>query len=192
MSKRFSRNSLLLVLSLFLAAAVPGGAVRNENKREPIVINADGMKAAKLGEKVEFSGNVTLKKEGMTLTSDTVTVLYDKRTKGIREIEALGNVVVRKEGRVAHAKRAQYYSRDEKIVLTGDARIIENENELGGDRITLFMRDDRSIVEGGKVLFYPDTKGGGTPAGEENRNEQRQEPGTVQQEPEVPRIVQPR
>ena len=43
-----------------------------------------------------------------------------------------------------------------RIVLTGDARIIENENQLGGDRITLFMREDRSFVEGGKVIFYQD------------------------------------
>lgn len=190
MSKRCSRNSLLVVLSLLLAAAVPGGVVRDENKREPIVISADGMKAAKLGDKVEFAGNVTLKKEGMTLTSDTVTVLYDKRTKGIREIEALGNVEVRKEGRVAHAKRAQYYSRDEKIVLTGDARITENENELGGERITLFMRDDRSIVEGGKVLFYPGSKGSESP-GEENRNEQATGVDAGQKT-DGPQIVQPR
>ena len=31
---------------------------------------------------------------------------------------------------------------------------IENENQLGGERITLFMRSDRSIVERGNVLFY--------------------------------------
>ena len=65
-------------------------------------------------------------------------------------------MVVRKEGRVALSNRAFYYSKEEKIVLTGDARIIENENQLGGERITLFMREDRSIVEGGQVLFYQD------------------------------------
>jgi lipopolysaccharide export system protein LptA len=156
MSKQFCRNSILLVLSLFLIGMSPESPGKGEGKREPIVITSDSMKAAKLDDTVEFFGNVTLKKEGMTLYSDTVTVFYDARTKGIREIEARGNVVVRKEGRVAHAGRAQYFSIDEKIVLTGDARILEKENEIGGDRITLFMRDDRSIVEGGKVLFYQD------------------------------------
>jgi lipopolysaccharide export system protein LptA len=116
------------------------------------------MEAEKLGEKVTFKGEVTLKKEGMTLNSDSMVVFYNTPTKGINEIEALGNVVVRKEGRIALSNRASYYSREEKIVLTGDARIIENENQLGGDRITLFMRDDRSIVEGGKVLFYQDNQ----------------------------------
>ena len=57
------------------------------------------------------------------------------------------------------AFNASYYSSEEKIVLTGDARIIENENQLGGDKITLFMRDDRSVVESGKVLLYQDRQG---------------------------------
>ena len=156
MSKRCCRNSLLIVVSLFLMAAMPDVAKLEKGKREPIVITANRMEAEKLGDKVTFTGDVTLKKEGMTLYSDSMIVFYDVPSKDINEIDALGNVVVRKEGRVALANKASYYSREEKIVLTGDARIIENENQLGGERITLFMRDDRSIVEGGKVLFYQD------------------------------------
>jgi lipopolysaccharide export system protein LptA len=137
-----------------MTAATPAGGKQTTDKREPIVITASRMEADKLGDKVTFKGDVTLKKEDMTLTSDSMIVFYDSPSRGINEIEALGNVVVRKEGRVALSKRASYYSKEEKIVLTGDARIIENENQLGGDRITLFMRDDRSVVEGGRVLFY--------------------------------------
>jgi lipopolysaccharide export system protein LptA len=181
MSKRCFRNSVLLVLSLFLAGAAAEGAGPAEGKREPIVITSDSMKAAELDDTVEFVGNVTLKKEGMTLYSDKVTVFYDTRTKGIREIEAQGNVVVRKEGRVAHAGRAQYYSSDEKIVLTGEARILENENEIGGDRITLFMRDDRSVVEGGKVLFYQDAAEGKRQKAEDKK----QKTETRSQKPEA-------
>lgn len=155
MLKRCFRNSLLILASLLLAAAT-----RTENqekgKREPMVITSNHMQADKLGDKVTFTGDVVLKKEGMTLYSDSMIVFYDVPTKGVEEIEAIGNVVVRKEGRVALSNKASYYSREEKIVLTGDARIIENENQLGGERITLFMRDDRSIVEAGKVLFYQD------------------------------------
>ncbi len=121
---------------------------------EPIVITSNRMEAEKLGDKVTFEGNVTLKKEGMTLSSESMVVFYDAGTKDIREIEAYGNVVVHKEGRVAYSNSASYFSREEKIVLTGDARVIENENQIGGEKITLFMRDDRSVVEGGKVLLY--------------------------------------
>jgi len=112
------------------------------------------MEADKLGDTVTFTGNVTLKKAGMTLTSDSMVVFYDAQSKGIKEIDAYGNVVVRKEGRVAFSNKASYYSREEKIVLSGDARIIENENQLGGETITLFMNEDRSVIEAGKIMFY--------------------------------------
>ena len=89
--------------------------------------------------------------------SDVMIVHYDIGSKDVRKVEAHGNVEVRKEGRVALSNDALYSSREETIVLTGDASIIENENRLGGEKITLFMADDRSIVEGGgKVMFYKD------------------------------------
>lgn len=160
MLKQCFRSSLLVAAAMLLMAAAPDEARTLEFKREPIVVTSARMKADKLGEHIIFSGEVTLKKEAMTLSSDSVTVFYDAGTKSISKIEALGNVIVRKEGRVALADRALYYSKEEKIVLTGDARIIENDNQLVGERITLFIRDDRSIVEGGNVLFYQDTKPG--------------------------------
>jgi len=160
MLKQFFRNSFFIIASVVLVAAMPMGGPE-KGKREPIVITSRRMQADKLGDKVTFTGDVTLKKEGMTLNSDSMVVFYDVTTKGIKDIEAAGNVVVRKEGRVALSNKASYDSREEKIVLTGDARIIENENQLGGEKITLFMRDDRSLVEGGKVLFYQDKQAEG-------------------------------
>jgi lipopolysaccharide export system protein LptA len=161
MLKQFFRNSFFMIASVFLVAAMPGNGGPEKGKREPIVITSRRMQADKLGDKVTFTGDVTLKKEGMTLNSDSMVVFYDVTTKGIKVIEAAGNVVVQKEGRVALSNKAIYDSREEKIVLTGAARIIENENQLGGEKITLFMRDDRSLVEGGKVLFYQDKQAEG-------------------------------
>jgi lipopolysaccharide export system protein LptA len=93
----------------------------------------------------------------MIISSDVMTVLYDVGSKAVEKVLAHGNVMVRKDGRVALSNDALYSSRDKTIVLTGDARIVENENQIGGEKITLFIADDRSIVEGrGKVMFYQD------------------------------------
>jgi lipopolysaccharide export system protein LptA len=154
MLRPYCKNSLLTLAAVFLLIEISHAERPGKTTEEPIVITSSRMEAEKLGDKVTFLGNVTLKKEGMTLSSDSMVVFYDAGTKDIREIEAYGNVVVHKEGRVALSNVASYFSREEKIVLTGDARIIENENQIGGAKITLFMRDDRSIVEGGKVLLY--------------------------------------
>jgi lipopolysaccharide export system protein LptA len=158
MSKQCCRNSWLIIPLVvgFVISGADAAPLRDTIPREPIVVTAGHMEAEKLGDKVTFTGDVTLKKEDMTLSSDSMIVYYDTGTKEVRQIDAHGNVVVHKDNRVAFSNDASYYSRDEKIVLTGDARIIENENRLGGKKITLFMRDDRSVVEGGKVLLYQD------------------------------------
>jgi lipopolysaccharide export system protein LptA len=157
MSKQCCRNSLVITACVFLLAATSGNARPERSTGEPLVITAKSMHAEQLRDKVTFTEKVTLKKEGMTLTSDVMTVFYDAVSKDIRKVEAHGNVSVRKDGRVAHANNALYSREAETIVLTGDANIIENENKIGGEKITLFMADDRSIIEGrGKVMFYKD------------------------------------
>jgi len=157
MSKQCFRNSLFLALSLFLIAATSGNARPGKNTREPLVITSNRMHAEKLGDKVTFTEKVTLKKEGMTLLSDVMIVYYNAGSKDISKVEAHGNVAVRKDGRVAHSNDALYSRREDTIVLTGNASIIENENKIDGEKITLFMADDRSIIEGkGKVMFYKD------------------------------------
>jgi lipopolysaccharide export system protein LptA len=159
MSRRFCRINILFFAALFLLAADGGEPRSDKSGGGPITITSNRLEGDKLGEKATFSGMVTLKKENMTLTTDTMTVYYDEKTKEIREIEAHGNVVVRQEGRLAHAKNAWFYNADGKIVLTGDANVIENDNFVGGEKITIFLKDDRSMVEGGKVLLYQDRQG---------------------------------
>jgi lipopolysaccharide export system protein LptA len=157
MSKQCFRNSLFVAASLFLIAAASGNARPAKNTREPLVITSNSMHAEELGNKVTFADKVTLKQEGMTLTSDVMTVYYDAGSKDIQKVEAHGNVAVRKDGRVAHSNNALYSQAEETIVLTGDANIIENDNKIDGEKITLFMADDRSIIEGkGKVKFFKD------------------------------------
>jgi lipopolysaccharide export system protein LptA len=147
---------MLIASSLFSLAAASHAQQPAKKAQEPIVITSNRMEAEKLGDKVTFIGKVILKKEGMTLSSDRMIVFYQASSKDVREVEAHGNVQVSKEGRVALSNDASYYTREEKVVLTGDARIIENDNQLNGEKIVLFMRDGRSVIEGGRVLIYQD------------------------------------
>jgi lipopolysaccharide export system protein LptA len=158
MSKPYFKISMLIASSFFSLAAAAHAQQPAKKAKEPIVITSNRMEAEKLGDKVTFIGNVILKKEGMTFSSDRMIVFYQPTSKDVREVEAHGNVVVSKEGRVALSNDASYYTGEEKIVLTGDARIIENDNQLNGEKIVLFMRDGRSVVEGGRVMIYQDKK----------------------------------
>jgi lipopolysaccharide export system protein LptA len=72
-----------------------------------------------------------------------------------------GNVrILTKDCRAGTAKRAEYYDDEQRIVLIGDARVWRDDNVVTGERITIYLAEDRSVVEGGKqervkAVFYP-------------------------------------
>ena len=64
MSKQFFRNSLFLIASLLVSAASSDDARSwQDHTRELPVITSNRMDAEKLGDKVTFTGKVTLKKK---------------------------------------------------------------------------------------------------------------------------------
>ena len=62
--------------------------------------------------------------------------------------------------KIGTAKRAEYYDAEQRVVLVGNARVWQEDNVVTGERITIFLAEDRSVVEGGKqervkAVFYP-------------------------------------
>jgi len=60
-----------------------------------------------------------------------------------------GNVQITQGDRVATGKVATYYRAENKVVLTGDPRVVRNQDSIQGERITLFLDSEKSIVESG-------------------------------------------
>jgi lipopolysaccharide transport protein LptA len=145
MSKRYFRNSLLIAASFFQLAAMSDAAEAESAAREPVVITSKRMQADKLGDKVTFTGKVTLKKEDMTLTSDTMIVFYDVASKDIREIEARGNVEVRKENRTAFSNHASYYSHDEKTSSLETPASLKMRTSSRGEDYSVHARRSRVV-----------------------------------------------
>ena len=55
--------------------------------------------------------------------------------------------------------RARVWDRD-RVVLIGNARVWQDDNVVSGDTITIYLSQDRSVVQGGrqervKAVFYP-------------------------------------
>lgn len=61
---------------------------------------------------------------------------------------ALGNVIIEEGDRKAYCDEAIYYEKDDKVIMTGSARIEQNENKFQGEKMTLFLNEDRLIIEG--------------------------------------------
>jgi len=118
--------------------------------RSPIDITSDTMEADQKQNTVTFKGNVVAKQEDTTLYSNTLTITYDPDTKKLKQIVAVGNVKVVQLERRATGQKATFDQDKNNVVLTGDAVVREGANVIRGERITFYVEEERSIVEGGK------------------------------------------
>jgi lipopolysaccharide export system protein LptA len=132
----------------------------------PINVTSETMEAEKSKRLIVFKGNVVTKQKDMTIHSDELRIYYDEEGKDVEEVIANGNVRVEQENKTATAEKAAYYKVEEKVILTGDAKLQDGNNFVEGKKITVYMKDGRSIVEGseeGRVKAQIFTnKGGGT------------------------------
>lgn len=80
--------------------------------------------------------------------------------RAVSQIEATGRVKIERDAGNATCQKAVYYRDEDKIVLTGDPVAWDKGTRVSGKRITMFLAEDRTVVEGGShVQIEPD--GGG-------------------------------
>ena len=153
---------LVIVLSVFL---LPVAGETQEQKRKttrkegafglnssgaPIAIDSDTAEGNQKQNTVTFKGNVIARQENTTLYANLMVVHYEPETKKIREIVATGNVKIVQLERRATSQKATFYQNENKVLLEGDAILREGENVIRGERMTYYLDDERSVVEGGK------------------------------------------
>jgi len=69
--------------------------------------------------------------------------------RSVNRIEATGRVKIEKDSGSATCEKAVYYHEGDKIVLTGDPVAWDKGTRVSGKQITMFLAEDRSVVEGG-------------------------------------------
>jgi lipopolysaccharide export system protein LptA len=80
--------------------------------------------------------------------------------RAVSQIEATGRVKIERDAGNATCQKAVYYRDEDKIVLTGDPVAWDKGTRVSGKRITMFLAEDRTVVEGGShVRIEPE---GGT------------------------------
>lgn len=92
-------------------------------------------------------------KEGAWLTGDKID-FYTKEERAV----VTGNVHIVHPGRQidAVADHATYYGQEGKVVLTGYARVIQEENTLVGDTLTIYLNDKMMDAQGNtKLVIIP-------------------------------------
>jgi lipopolysaccharide transport protein LptA len=98
--------------------------------------------------KFVYTGAVEVLKDDMTLKCDILEGNYGQDNK-ITDLVAKSNVFITQgEGTKAKGNRAVYNKKNETVTLTENPEIEQNGSILSADKITLFIKEDRSTAEG--------------------------------------------
>ncbi|HJW70989.1 MAG TPA: LptA/OstA family protein [Candidatus Binatia bacterium] len=86
----------------------------------------------------------------------------------VKEMVATGNVRIDQGTRWAVGGRATYEQQQRTLVLTENPVLHDGPNEVVGERVTVYLDENRSVVEGGqkrvKAVFHPNEKSNAAPA----------------------------
>ncbi|MBI5446057.1 MAG: lipopolysaccharide transport periplasmic protein LptA [Deltaproteobacteria bacterium] len=151
----------LVASSLLALAASPFAAEKPaqppafwKSSSEPLQIDSKTLETFSGGELVVFQGDVVAKQGAVTLHSDRLEVTIDKQTRTARLVKAHGSVRIRKDEIVATGTDATYDAQTGVTVLTGSPKVWRDRDVVAGDKITLYLAEDRTVVEGAKAVIY--------------------------------------
>ena len=144
----------------------------NAAQRTPTTITSEKMTVQGKGRKAIFEKSVVFTRGDMILRADHMTVFFKKENSGktnkssdnsfeekLDLIEARGSVIIEKADGNATSGRAVYYKDEEKVLLTESPVAWQNGTRVTGTRMTIFLKEDRSIVEGGAHVVIPEEEG---------------------------------
>jgi lipopolysaccharide export system protein LptA len=125
---------------------------------DPLVIRSETLEIDNKNQMVIFTGSVDARKSSFTILCDKMHLYYHGDTAGKTEgtedvrvdrVVATGGVkITRSDGEEAMADKAIYYQKEDKVILTGNPMVKQGEDFVEGSRITFFIGEKRSIVEG--------------------------------------------
>ncbi len=181
-SKVLSLLFILLSVLVFFQTA-PGEAEVKKGFDEkvsskPIIIKSKTLEWNDEKKTVVFTGEVNAQKDDFVVGCQKMIVYYtassDEQGKGdfartVDRIVATDRVrITRRDGGTAEAEKAVYYQADEKLVLTGHPSVKQGNDLVKGDRITIYLKENRSTVEStgkerAQATIFPKPKKKGTP-----------------------------
>ena len=159
----------LLALAALMAGAAAEGQPRTPAAAtppaggggQPLTVDSDKMERFGKESLVIFTGNVIARYNNNVQYADRTEVYFDEKEDRLLRTVSTGNVkIITRDCRTGTARRAEYYDLDQRVVLKGDARMWQEDNVVTGETITIFISQDRMIVDGGKDqrtkgIFYP-------------------------------------
>lgn len=148
-------------VALLAAATLAGAAQPRATTAQPVTVDADKMERFGRESLVIFSGNVVARHDNSVQYADRMEIYQDEKGDRILRTVSTGNVrIITRDCRTGTARRAEYHDLEQRVVLSGNARVWQEDNVVSGESIVIYLSQDRSVVEGGKqervkAIFYP-------------------------------------
>ena len=137
----------------------------------PTTITSKKMTVRNQDNQAVFEGAVILTRGPLVVNSDKMIVFFHaqnsnaSQTKGpgqpkdngsmsstgsrsLEKVEAIGHVKIKQDNSNATCQKAIYFSDEEKIIMTGDPVAWEKGTRVSGKQITIYLNEERSVVEG--------------------------------------------
>lgn len=150
-------------------APKPADGQKTDERKQPTTVDADRMERFGKESLVIFTGNVVARQDNSVQYADRMEVYLDDKGDRIIRTVSTGNVrIVTKDCKMGTAKRAEYFELEQRVVLIGSARVWQDDNVVTGETITMFLSQDRSLVQAGKqervkAVFYSKESNSSTP-----------------------------
>jgi len=122
---------------------------------EPLQVDSRSLEARGAQGEVVFEGDVVARQGDLTLQSDRLDVALDTETRELRTVLARGRVRIQKGDLTATAEEADYDAGAGVVTLTGGPKVWRGKDVVAGDKITLYLAENRSVVEGAKAILFP-------------------------------------
>jgi lipopolysaccharide export system protein LptA len=135
---------------------------------KPIQIDADLLEFDGTNDVATFRGDVVTTQDDVVVLSKLLRVTFTP-SEGVvgsfgrvQHVVAEGDVRITQGERVATGARAEFNDADRTVVLTGDTVLHEGANEIHGERVIVYLDEERSVVEGTntrvRAIFMPKEK----------------------------------
>lgn len=144
------RVSLTVSILLLITSAA---SFPDDFEDRQIVVTSDSLEVDSQGNTALFTGSVVAKVDSVAIHSDRMRVSYSSAENVVQEIHAIGNVRVLSQGKAIFSEEAKYERDEEKIILTGNPKVVEGQNTISGARITYYFREDRAIIDDSRVTL---------------------------------------
>jgi lipopolysaccharide export system protein LptA len=95
-----------------------------------------------------FKGRAQATKPDITVKGNTLSLVYDQKSRKVTLLTAEGNVNIVWKDKEATCSKAVYNLVDDVMLMTGDVVITRGQERLTGQKVTVDNKNNTQVVEG--------------------------------------------